>query len=112
MKAKSVNRLDFIKRLIKREGFTYAQAAQAYLAFVSVIEDAVVNGYKINVGRVLSIKPVRKPAQVKQMGFKRVAGGKIIAAKRVYYLDSRIKYRVSLYKEFVRIRELKWSAVP
>ena len=100
-KRTSVTRHDFIRSFVEHGGLTYAEAAKAFNAMVSVFGDAIVNGQKVNVGNVLSIKTVKRQPRRVNMGLN--------GTKRTIFLGSRIAFKVSVYGEFMRQHELDWK---
>ena len=74
---------------------------------VSLIEDSVLNGTRVNIGRVGAITPVTRPARNVNMGFQRVQGGKIERVKRVFHLDERLDWKFNLFREFKQRHRLR-----
>lgn len=101
-----VTRVQFIERLVGR-GLGYPEACTAYDALISVFEDAIIQGNKINVGKVGSIVPVRLDPKVVHMGFKN-EGGTIKRVKREYILGHRIRFKFNLHRAFVKKHALNW----
>lgn len=97
---KSITRKVFIQRLVRHHGMTYTEAARAYSCLVEVFADAVVTGQKICVGRVLAIKPIKKPPRRVNKGF----GG----VNQTIHLGTRLGFKVQLYKEFLDKHQLRW----
>lgn len=108
MKTESISRRDFVEKFMQR-GIPYAQACAVYEAFCEVFEDAIVNGNKINIGNVCSIAPKRLPPREVHMGCKVTKGGNVVKSKHIYLLDSRIRYKVNLFKKFKDTHELRWK---
>ena len=102
----SINRIDYVNRFMKR-GLTYVQAVHAYEALCELVEDAVVSGQKINIGNVMSITPTWLPPREVHMGFERTKRG-VIKKKRAIWLGKRIRYKVNLYKCFLKAHTLNW----
>lgn len=95
----SVNRIDFVKKFMEM-GLTYGKACKVYECMVRVFEDGICSGSRINIGNVCSITPQRKEPRTVRMGFQKTA--------KIYYLGSRIRYRVNLFREFIQTHNLKW----
>jgi hypothetical protein len=106
MKVESINRSDFVNRYM-RHGFTYSQACKAYECMCEIFEDAVVSGHRLNIGNVMSLAPVWLAPKEVQMGFERTKKG-VVKKKKVIWLGKRIRYKVNLYKEFMRRHTLNW----
>lgn len=109
----SVNRADFIQRLMRDCGLTYVESCRAYDCFISVFEDAVLSGHRINVGRVGAITPIWQSARTYNMGFKRQkptadnpAG--VVLQKSEINMGARIRYKFRLHRAFVRQNQLRW----
>jgi nucleoid DNA-binding protein len=105
-KKPSVGRKEFIRRFMLDVGLTYEQACRAYTCAMSIIEDGVVAGEKIGLGRIGCLNPIRKPPRDIVMGFMRV-GGRMVRTKRVFHVDERVEFKFRLYEEFVRKHHLK-----
>jgi hypothetical protein len=84
-------------------GVKYEEASKIYEAMESIFADAIVSGQKVNIGRVLSIKPIKKKARKVNMGFAWL--GK---HNRTIHLGNRIAWKVSVFKEFLNKHELNW----
>lgn len=100
IETKSVTRKTFIRRLVQDHGFSYGEASRAYAGFVETIADAVVTGQKVCIGRVLAIRPVKKPPRKVNKGF----GG----VNQTIHLGTRLGFKVILYKEFLEKHQLHW----
>ncbi len=104
----SIKREDFVRKFMGRCGMSYLDAVRAYETMVSTIEDGIVGGHKICIGKVGSLTPVwHEPRDVK-MGFTKTVGGGIRKEKKVFHLDGRFKFRFNLYRKFVESRDLRW----
>ena len=102
----AVNRIDFIRQFT-RAGLTYDQACRVYTVMVGMIEDAVLNGEKVKLGKIGSLAPVRKPPRDVVMHFVRGPGNSMTRSKRVFHLDARTDYRFNFYREFIRKHQLR-----
>lgn len=100
-KRSSIVRQDFLHKFVETGGIRYEDAAKVYEGMVSLFEDAIVTGQKISVGRVLSIKPVKRKARPVNMGFR--------GTKKTIYLSDRLSFKVSIFREFMRSHELNWK---
>jgi hypothetical protein len=98
---KSITRQDFLKRFTSAAGLNYEQAAAVYEAMTNVFADAVVCGQRVGVGKVLCIRPVRRPPRKVNMGLN--------GEKKTMYVGSRLVFKVKIYSQFVKDHELKWQ---
>jgi hypothetical protein len=73
---------------------------------VSVIEDGVVRGDKVGIGKVGALTPTVSPPREYTMGFQRVKGNKVVKTKRTYRTDERVRYRFSLFRNFRKEHDL------
>lgn len=89
-------------------GVTYDMASALYRSMVCSFEDGVANGQKVTIGRLGALVPHWQDSRTATMGFRRVPGG-IIRQKREYHLDPRIKYKFSLYREWLLKSHLNWN---
>lgn len=105
---KAVTRFEFIRRLMAA-GMTYTTASTAYDTFIRTLEDAVVNGTRVNFGKLGALKPVHQKSRSVHMGFKRV-GNSVEKVSRTFFLGRRIKYRFQVYDKFARTHELFWTS--
>jgi hypothetical protein len=105
--AKVIDRQDFILKL-KSSGLSYVEATIAYEATVALFRDAVVNGHRVNIGKVGAIVPIMRPPRPVRMGFKRV-GTKVEKVSREFILGHRIKFIFRLYRSFMRQKALNWT---
>lgn len=105
---KTVNRKDFIARLMQDTGLTYDEAIQVFECLISVIEDAVVNVETVRFGRVGALVPHVRPPREVQMGFRVGKGRQVTKVRRIYNLDSRIGFRFRLYRRFMETHQLNW----
>jgi len=108
MPKNSVTRIDFIKSFMSQCGMPYPEAIAAYDSMISVFEDAVVSGSKINIGNIGSLTPQLREARVVNMGFSRDATG-VKKSNRQYYLGKRLRYRFTLFKKFIFTHSLNWN---
>lgn len=108
MNVSTVGRAEFISRYMRDLGVTYSQAQKIFEATMAIVEDAVVAGSRIGMGRVGALVPIHKPPRQINMGFS--PGGKKVEQKttRVYYLGSRVDYKFRLYKGFLSKRGHEW----
>jgi len=100
-KRSAIVRQDFLVKFVKSSGIKYEEAGKVYDAMVELFADAITTGQKISVGRVLSIKPVKRKARPVNMGFR--------GTKKTIYLSDRITFKVSVFREFLRTHELHWT---
>ena len=94
-------RQDFLRKFVQVSGIKFEEAAKVYDGMVELFADAITTGQKVSVGRVLSIKPVKRKARQVNMGFR--------GTKKTIYLSDRITFKVSVYREFLRTHELHWT---
>jgi nucleoid DNA-binding protein len=104
----TVTRAAFIKRFMDECGLTYVQACHIYDCMVTVLEDAVVSGGKVNFGRLGCLTPVLMQPRMVTMGFERTADNEVTKRHRTYFLGRRLNYRFKLYREFVKKHALNW----
>lgn len=97
---KAILRQDFLKKFVQVGGYKYDEAAKIYDAMVSLFADAILSGQKITVGRVLSIRPVKRKARKVNMHFH--------GRKKTIHISDRIVFKVNLYREFLNKHELGW----
>lgn len=102
----SITRVQFIERFVS-SGLSYSQSGDAYDAMISMFEDAILQGRRINIGKIGALVPVRMEPKVVHMGFKN-EGGKVKKVKREYVLGRRIKFKFNLHRAFVKQRQLSW----
>jgi hypothetical protein len=88
-------------------GLSHAQAGEAYESVCRVFEDAIIAGRKINIGNICAINPEWQEARPVHMGFKRTKEG-VEKTSTVFYLGRRIRYKVSIFKEFINSHQLNW----
>jgi hypothetical protein len=104
-----VGRRDFIKRLMQG-GLTYDKAVSAYTLMLSTIADGVVSGQAIYLGDIGSIVPtVCQPRKV-NLGCRRQKGGKVVKIKQEFFLDTRLRYKFRLFKNFLATHQLAWHS--
>lgn len=103
-----VTRAEFVRRLMSNAGLTYVAACSAYDVLITTLEDAVVNGQRVNFGRLGALKPVVFKSRSVHMGFRR-SKDKVDKVSRTYFLGRRIRYRFQIYDKFARTHELRWS---
>lgn len=97
----TIARKEFLAKFVQASGVSYSEAARVYDAMVGLFADAIVTGQKIGIGKVLSIKPVRRKARRVNMGFR--------GTKTTIHLSDRISFKVSVYRKFMAQHELKWQ---
>lgn len=99
MSRTTVKRKDFLAKYIHGCGLTYDQACRVYACTVSILEDAVTCGTKVNIGHIGAITPrVKAPRKVK-MGFK-FENGVMVKAERVFFVDGKTDWSFRLYRAF------------
>lgn len=96
----------FIGRMVER-GLSYEMAHEAYAAFMETVADGIINGEKINLGKVCSIMPVRKAPRTYKMGFERTTEG-VHKVKREYHKGTTISWKLNIFKSFVNTHGLNW----
>jgi hypothetical protein len=96
-----------IRKLMLDADLSYEHACRAYLCLVSILEDGVVNGEKIGLGRIGCLVPVRRQPRDVVMGFERKPDGSVNHIKRVFHIDERTEYKFRLYGKFVQKHHLK-----
>lgn len=101
MNERTINRADFIRRLVGEAGLSYVDARKAFDSVIRQIEEGIITGSRVNFGRVAALKPVKLPPRVVHMGFER-KGNKFTKTSKTYYLGSRTEYKVSVYRGFKR----------
>jgi hypothetical protein len=97
----SIVRQDFLRKFVQVSGIRYDEAAKIYDAMVGLFADAIVTGQKVSVGRVLSIKPIKRKARRVNMGFRGV--------NKTIFLGNRLSFKVSVFREFISKHELNWT---
>jgi nucleoid DNA-binding protein len=106
----TVTRREFVTRFMRDVGVTYEQACRIYECMCNVIEDGIVSGSKVRVGRVGALTPVwRRPREV-QMHFAVRKGKRVVPAKKTFVMDGRYVYKFKLYRQFVDTHALRWFA--
>ncbi len=106
-----VTRRVFVTRFMSDCGMSYGQASQAYDSMCRTVEEGIVLGSKIGIGRVGAITPVWQPPRTFHMHFEVKPGKKIATGiHRTYGMDGRFTYKFKLYRQFTRTRQLKWLA--
>jgi hypothetical protein len=102
-------RRDFVIRFMRECGVTYAQACQIYETMCRCVEDGVVSGSKIRLGRVGVIVPVWRQGRDIHMHFK-VEKGRTVkrGIHRTYNMDGRFVFKFELYQKFIETHQLKW----
>jgi len=108
-KSATVDRRAFVTRFMGESNLTYAQACSVYETMCRIVEDGVVTGSKIRLGKVGAIVPVWKPGRDHHMHF-RVGKGKKIETgiHRTYHIDGRYTFKFNLYKQFMNSHQLRW----
>jgi nucleoid DNA-binding protein len=107
-KAITVGRSDFVKQLMRRSGFKYVEACQAYETMISTLSDAITRGDYVCLGEIGALVPSIVPPKQVRMGFVMKKGGKTEKLTREFFLDSRLKYKFRLFKGFVKNHQLHW----
>lgn len=111
MKAETVTRRVFVSRFMSDCGVSYAQACKIYDSMCRTIEDGVVAGSKISIGRVGAISPVWQPPRTYHMHFERKSGRRVAKGiHRTYSMDGRFMFKFHLFRRFSQTRQLKWFA--
>lgn len=103
----SVKRVDFIRRL-QEAGFDYVEATRAWETIIGLMEDAVVQGGRINLDKLGAIVPQKKPPRTINMGFERKNGSVRTGINKQYAIGRRVKYCFRLYRSFTRTHNLDW----
>jgi hypothetical protein len=103
----SVNRRDFVRRFMQDCGVTYDVAVLIYRAMVSTFEEGVSNGQKVTIGRLGALVPNWQAARAVTMGFRRTPKG-VVRQRQTDILDSRLRYRFKIYREWMNTRHLNW----
>lgn len=75
---------------------------------VSMFEDAIIQGRKINIGKVGALLPVKLEPKVVHMGFKCETGGRVKKVRREYVLGRRVKFKFNLHRAFMNHHQLNW----
>jgi len=101
--------MDFVRKLMEA-GLPYDYAVKGYNAMMSTIANAVVNGQKVYLGNVGCLNPTVRPPRQVRMGFERQQGNKVVCKTREFNLDSRLRYRFTLFRKFTETHELNWVA--
>lgn len=97
---RTTTRQDFLRKFVDRAGVKYEQAAQIYNAMVEVFADAVVTGQSVGIGRVMTIKAVRRRARPVNMGFH--------GQKKTIYLGDRLRFKAVVHRSFLNRRAIDW----
>jgi hypothetical protein len=106
--SKTIKRRDFIRRYMQECGVTYDTACQIYRTMISTFEDGIADGAKVTIGRLGALVPQwQEPRQV-VMGFRRTPNKGVVKQKQTFNLDSRIRYRFKIYREWMNTRPLHW----
>ncbi len=106
----TVTRREFVARFMRDVGVSYSQACRIYECMCGIVEDGIVSGSKIRIGRVGALTPVwRRPREVK-MHFAMKKGKRVVPAHKTYVMDGRYVYKFKLYREFVDTHTLRWFA--
>lgn len=98
-KHKSITKAQIIKSLMANCGFTYIQATKAHDCFVGLVEESVVNLYRLNLGHVGSITPKIVQGKSVSMNFKRSKAG-VERVQRYFFLDERVRFNLKLFRSF------------
>lgn len=105
--SQTVDRREFIRRLMQECGLTYDVANQAYRTMVSTFEEGVAGGHKITIGRLGALIPQWQDTREVTMGFRRGTNG-VVKQKQTFILDPRIRYKFKIYREWINTRHLDW----
>lgn len=111
-KPDTITRSVFVKQYMEQCGLTYQKACEVYDCMVATLQDAVVNGCKVNFGRLGSLTPQWMPARAVNMGFERGPGNMVNKRQRQFFLGRRIKYKFTIYREFSRTHNINWFNQP
>jgi hypothetical protein len=103
----TVDRREFLRRLHADCDIPYGKAIQVYDCVNNIIADAIVNGSKIKIGTVMSIKPTWSKPRAIHMGFKNEKN-QTKKASRIYYKGRSLKFKVNVYKDFMSRCRLNW----
>lgn len=105
-KPDTITRSVFVKQYMEQCGLTYQKACEVYDCMVATLQDAVINGSKVNFGRLGSLTPHWMPARAVNMGFERGPGNIVNNRQRQFFLNRRIKYKFTIYREFSKNHNL------
>ena len=105
---KTINRRDFVNRLMRDCGMSFLQASQVFDAVCEVVADGVVSGARIRFGRLGVLQPVWRQPKAVHKGFRVTKGREIVKQKHVYFLGKRISYSLKIYKGFMNSHSLHW----
>ena len=105
---RSVTRQDFVRRFMASANLTWEEAGHCYEGMCALFEEAVLARRRVNVGNVLSLSPSWHAPRAVNMGFRRSGPeGKIEKVHRTFYLGKRLRYKVNVFKEFLRQHSLE-----
>lgn len=107
-KAECVNRRDFVSRIMRQCGLSYVRASQVFNCLCDVVGDAVIHGNAVRLGRVGLLKPVRHSPKTVHKGFIMGPKREIIKNRHVYFMDSRLSWRLKVYRTFIDSHSLHW----
>ena len=108
MDTDTVTRAELIRKLVYDCNLSYPQATQVYECLISVFEDVICSGKRLNIGQVCAIVPVwREPREIK-MGFKKEKGGVVKKVNRTFYIDGRLAFKVVVHKKFFSEHQIRW----
>jgi nucleoid DNA-binding protein len=105
MEEECVSQRDFVQSYLD-SGFSYSDACKAYRVFCRVIEDAVVQGQKVKIGKVGAIVPVIRPSRSVNMSFQRQKKGVVNKVTTQYLLGKRLSWKFRVFNSFKRTHQL------
>ena len=108
LKEKSLPKNAILQNMVKNYGMSWTQARQAYKAFTETLGDAVVNGQKVTIGEIMTLKPVWKQPRTVAINCQIGKGRKVEKITKHVYLGMRIKYVVNLHASFLNKRHINW----
>ena len=98
-KSKSITKSKIIRRFMEDCELSYIEANKVHDCLIGLIEEAVTNLSKINLGHVGSITPKIIKGKSVSMNFKRSKIG-VEKVQRYFFLDERVRLHLKLYKSF------------
>ncbi len=99
-KSKSITKSKIIRRFMTDCELSYVEANKVHDCLVSLVEEAVTNLSKVNLGHVGSITPKIIKGKSVSMNFKRSKEGGVEKVQRYFFLDERVRFHLKLYKSF------------
>lgn len=102
------DRRNFVEHLMREGDLTYAQATKIFNVVCSVFGEAVVNGARINIGRVGAIVPHWRPPRDVRMHFTRRGKKVRRGTERTFFMDGRYVFKFNVYRRFLKTRQLRW----